>query len=511
MARRRAGGPDIVLATILGLAVLVVHDVPYMLSQPLWTDESWVAVSTRLPLSDLPLTTASTPIGWSLLLRVVFVGGPERYRLVPLAAAGLTAAAAYYLGVAPAWPTRWLARLSGVLAGLMALTLPSAMFRDDLKQYTTDAFVALLILVRLAAVEAGWTRRRVIALGATVVAGFLVSDASAFVGVAALGSLLLITVAHRSWPRLAELAVVAGSSAALLAAIYLAFYRPNVPPSLTEYWGYAYLPISGGWAATWAFLRAGTVNLVAWMGTGSVLLTAVLLAAGVVTLVRLRRPALALSVPLLMVGLLLAGALKLYPLFDLRTSHFLTTVLAVTAAIGAAGLAALLVRISARRPAVGSTAVLTLAAALFLQHNWSLLRTHSIIDEDIRTPTYYVADHRQPGDIVVVEARSNWGFGYYWPHGQPIVQRSAAVAVQFVVVQPPGSDIVVAASRSTADVDAAMEQAATLAKGRPAGRIWLVSQQHLTQTWTGPYLAFARDHGLATTEPIPGVDLMTRG
>lgn len=49
--------------------------------------------------------------------------------------------------------------------------------------------------------------------------------------------------------------------------------------------------------------------------------------------------------PTLLVEMLLLAALKQYPLFDLRTSHFLTTAFAVTAAVGVAGLCSLLARI----------------------------------------------------------------------------------------------------------------------------------------------------------------------
>src|SRR5215470_18582533 len=48
---------------LLGLLVLLVHDVEYMLRQSFWADEAWVAVSTRFPLSQLPVTTSSSPIG----------------------------------------------------------------------------------------------------------------------------------------------------------------------------------------------------------------------------------------------------------------------------------------------------------------------------------------------------------------------------------------------------------------------------------------------------------------
>jgi hypothetical protein len=72
---------------LLGLLVLVAHDVGYMLRQSFWADEAWVAVSTRFPLSQLPATTSSSPIGWSALVRLVTVSGTQTARLLPAHAA----------------------------------------------------------------------------------------------------------------------------------------------------------------------------------------------------------------------------------------------------------------------------------------------------------------------------------------------------------------------------------------------------------------------------------------
>ncbi|MDQ2740017.1 MAG: hypothetical protein M3Y35_15655 [Actinomycetota bacterium] len=84
---------DMLLAGLLALATFLVHDVGYMFSHPFWTDEAWVAISTRLPLHQITQVTASTPIGWSALLRLVFFGGDERLRAVPLLFSALTVVA----------------------------------------------------------------------------------------------------------------------------------------------------------------------------------------------------------------------------------------------------------------------------------------------------------------------------------------------------------------------------------------------------------------------------------
>lgn len=102
----------------LGLTVLAVaiRDPRYLLTRSFWLDEGWVVDSVRAPLHQLELLTSSTPIGWTLLLRLVPpVGGPERYRLLPLAFAALTALAAWRLG-RMLGPDRW-SWLSGLCCG----------------------------------------------------------------------------------------------------------------------------------------------------------------------------------------------------------------------------------------------------------------------------------------------------------------------------------------------------------------------------------------------------------
>ena len=57
--RLRRSWPDVLLASWLCMATLVVHDVGYMLSTPSWTDEAWVAISPKLPFSQLHEVSAS--------------------------------------------------------------------------------------------------------------------------------------------------------------------------------------------------------------------------------------------------------------------------------------------------------------------------------------------------------------------------------------------------------------------------------------------------------------------
>ena len=156
----RGRGWEHLAVLLLGLLVLVVHDVGYLLGQSFWTDEAWVAVTTRFPLSQLPATTSSTPIGWSALLRVFTASGAQALRLLPLAFAGAAVVIAYWFARRIGW--RWGAAsvVAGLLAGVGVLLVPAMLVRDDLKQYTADACMALLALALISRLEREWSRWR---------------------------------------------------------------------------------------------------------------------------------------------------------------------------------------------------------------------------------------------------------------------------------------------------------------------------------------------------------------
>ncbi len=74
------------------------------------------------------------------------LGGDERLRAVPLLFSALTVVAAYAYARSLPWPRLLINRLASVMAGVAALMMPSSLARDDLKQYTADAFFALVVL-----------------------------------------------------------------------------------------------------------------------------------------------------------------------------------------------------------------------------------------------------------------------------------------------------------------------------------------------------------------------------
>ncbi|MEP6462535.1 MAG: hypothetical protein ABJC62_03790 [Frankiaceae bacterium] len=217
---------------LLVVGTLLVHDVRYLLRHPFWLDEAWVAVSTRAPLGRLPLLTSSTPIGWTWLLRLVPGGGLQRSRLVPLAFSAAAAVLAYCVG-RRSGP---MPAVSGMLAGAAVLFLPSLLIRNDLKQYSADAAVALLILLLLARLDAEWSRQRLLQLCGTVVICALFSHAALLVGSAGVLALALTSLSRRRRSRLkASVAAVVTTGLGLL-AVFVVFDAPTQNRVLTAYW-----------------------------------------------------------------------------------------------------------------------------------------------------------------------------------------------------------------------------------------------------------------------------------
>jgi hypothetical protein len=481
---------------LLGLLVLAVHDVPYMLRHPFWTDEAWVAATTRFPLSQLPATTSSTPIGWSALMRLFTMSGTQTSRLLPLAFAGAAVVVAYWFARRIGW--RWEAAsvAAGLVAAIGVLLVPAMLVRNDLKQYTAEAFTALLTLALTSRLERQWSRRGLVALSVSVWAGMLFSNAVAFVGVAAFAALCVIQIVHRDWRRLVETAVAGACTGILMLGVYEAFDARAVSPlNASVYWPHFFLPVSHGLSASTAFVLHRLDAVQANFGLGPGWLALPLVIAGLVTMARLGRPATALAILALWPEMVVLSALKKFPFLNPRTSTFLFAITIVVAAIGLVGVCSLL------RPWVRGWAAAGLTAAavvVFAVGAQPYVRSHTIANEDVRDQALYVAAHAAPHDVILVNMSSNWGFAYYWPTGQPARRATTADMQQYVAYFPDQPRIVVASARDVAGVDIALSQALARVRQHRCARIWLV-RTHLAHGERAAWTAALRQQRLSST------------
>ena len=496
------------LALVLGLLVLVVHDVPYMLSVSYWDDESWVAVTTKFPLSQLRFTTNSTPIGWTTLLRVVTVARTEDARLMPLAFAGAAVVIAYWFGRQLGWQQREAAIAAGVLAAIGALLVPAMLVRNDLKQYTADACLSLLALGLTSRLERKWSRPALIALSVAVWGGMLFSDAVAFVGAVAFAAICLVQLARRAWRRFAEAVVTGVITAILMLAVYKEFDAAAAKSGLvySPHFRNYYLPVGKGLHASLEFITAQFSAVHNIFNLGPVWLAVPLFVAGVVTVLWLDRPATAIALAALYPEMMVLSATHKYPFLDLRSSTFLFAITAVTAAIGVVGICMALHRWLKDWTAIPIIVASVVAVAAFAVGAGPYVRMHSIPNEDERAQTLYVAAHARPSDVILVNLNSNWGFAYYWPVGQPARRTDPSVVQDYEAYFPGQPRIVVALNRDSSAVAAALSQAVKESRQRSCSPIWLI-RTHVSTSEAAAWRASLQSERLTAT-PV-GVHALT--
>ncbi len=498
-AGRAARDAEVWLVLVLAALTLAVHDLSAILARPFWTDEAWVAVTARFPLSDLPSVASSTPFGWALLIRLFDDPGHQTMRLLPLGFAMLTVAAAYVLGRNLGWRDRRVAIGAGVLCAVGALTVPAMVGREDLKQYTADAFVAVCLMVALSALEREWTRRRLGALAAIAAVGMLLSHTTAFVAAAVLGAVFLTQLVRRAWPRLAEITVTGLAAGIGMGIVYEVFDARAVIPGLTGYWDAFYVPFGKGFSASAHFLREHLHATTPFVGLGPSWLLILLCLLGVVALTRIERPITALAFVLLAPIMVVVSGLKKYPLLDLRTSTFLIVLMIMLAAVAVAWLCSLAAEAAAplwRPRNLAAVAVGLAAAALFANNVSSTFRTNnSLPNEDVRTQALYVHKHLTANDIVVVNMNASWGFAYYWPQGTPAIRKTDGNLQSYVPVFPDQRQVVVADSRTADGVIPALDEAFQWQRQHPGGHIYLV-RSHVNRVEGFIWGTDIKNHGM---------------
>jgi hypothetical protein len=460
----------------LGLLVLLVHDVPYLLSHSFWLDESWVAVTTRFPLSQLPATTSSTPIGWSALLRLVTVPRTESSRILPLVFAGAAVVVAYWFARQLGWRSREAAVCAGLLAGIGALLVPGMLLQGGLNQYTADACLSLVVLALISRLEREWSRRRLITLSVAVWGGMLFSDGVTFVGIAAFVALCAVQLVRGDVRRLAEAGIAAAGTAVLMLAVYKVFDARAVGAGLytTGTMSLYFMPLNNGLHAMIRFITSAFSGAAVNFGLGPVWLAVPLFIAGIATMFRLARPATAVAVAVLWPVMLAVNVVRRYPFLNPRTSTFLFAVTAVVAAVGLIGVCSLLRPLLKQWTIAALVAVAAVGAAAFAVNAEPFVRFHPFPNEDERQQTAYVAAHAAPDAVIVVDTATAYGFAYYWPVGQPARRFDHNVAQDYVPYFPDQPRIVVALNGYLPGVAAAVSQAVRLSVVRSCTRIWLI-------------------------------------
>ena len=310
---------------------------------------------------------------------------------------------------------------------------PLALGRNDLKQYTSDAFCALLILTVAVWLDPRPRRTPVWWLTVASLAALPFSSTSAFVSVAAFGGVLGSALLVRSRRRAIEVLVNGAITAVGIGGYFAVVVLPNTNEKLRAYWNKYYLRGSPQHMLqqSWTHLSKLGPSL----GMPAIVFV-VLLVTGVVVLERVHARAVAITIPLLWIEMAVIGILRRYPFLELRTSHFLFVSSLVVCAIGVAGATQLAFR---WRRAVGIVAGLLLIV-VFTAGVHSRIRKLNIPAEGGRSEAEYVAEHRKPDDVILVNSNGSVHVhAYYWPHGHVSRRRSTSRWAKGSAPRSPGS------------------------------------------------------------------------
>lgn len=520
---------DYVLAIVSGVMVVLVHDLAYLLNEPYWLDEAWVADSVRVPLGLVPRLSSSTPLGWTLLLRLVPAGGLERQRLVPLIFAGLAVSAAYLLGR----ELRLTRFTAGLLTATAALLSPAMLVREDLKQYTAEAFCSILLWLLVARAENKWTRWRLAAIAVTAAIGPLFAETAIITGAAALCCLGLAAIIRRQWRRLVEVAVATAGTLAGYGVVFEVVVKPRMNSALSSYWSPLYAPatVTGAASFFWAKFQAlgpyiafpavtaakvgtATVGMTATGLTTGAGLNLVLVAAaiGVVALAVVRRFALAAMLPVTLIAVIGASADRIYPFGDGRTSTFWIVLVPVLGAIGVAivshgigRLPDLIPRLAGGRLGAGSDQerpdrqanpwtkltipVVSVACAILVINYYKGavgpdINIHDIAHDDTRSEVQFAEAHQRPGDVFVVDYGASYSFSYYYKAPATAYPDFNADAAGFIPQYPGDPHVIVVTNGQTSMDIAGMRKAIAIVTAEPPGdrgRVWVIREHAVYQ------------------------------
>jgi hypothetical protein len=447
-------------AALAAVGVSAVHDVGRVLGRSLWLDENWVAASTRADLRDLPLVSSSTPLGWTFLLRLVPHADPEALRLLPLAFGAAAVVAAWWLG-RELDMGRWAPPL---LSGSVLLA-PAMLVRDDLKQYTADAFVAVLLLGLVAAADRTESTRAVVIVGAAALAASPISHAPLLLAPPAfLGLLVAAVVRRRRW---LPIVIVGAATGAVLLAWFAAVAARTQNDALRLYWQPFYLPTDRGLQGLLSTVHQRIEEVVGMTGVGSSAVALALAGAGCAVLWRRGRIAAALLVPLAVAEQVVLGAASRWPFLDERTSTYLLVLVVCLFAVAAAEV----VGAVAQRTtvALGTLAAVGLSLA-YLVGVRGFVRGDTLPRQDVEGQLEVVDGRFHRGDVILANMLAGYGIAYYGDVGWHPV-RSNVVAVGWAP-RWESTSIVVAGDSQLPAIEAALAEAES--RVAPDGRVWLI-------------------------------------
>ncbi len=397
------------MALLVGVAVyLRLHELG---ARDLWTDEAWVALAAMKPTARQALAAGqSTPPLYLLTVwaAVQHWGHSEAVLRALSFAFGVGTVVVFW------FLARYLVEVPAALLGLTAVALSPALvyYSKELKQYSGDAFFAVLLLWLAERLRASQGQRGWLALVLAGVVGLGYSHALIFT-LPIVAVVLYATLPLRQSGRLTLAVVIWGLA---FTAYYVLFFRQEMNPALVAYWSQDFPNLAGpGQFFQWlgpAAYRYGSYFLGKW----GVVWGPVLLAAGLVVMVRRRRARVVLYLLGPLVLAFTAACLHRYPFMahfgGNRLMLFSAPVLYLLVALGGWALFTRLSQHRQRWLALALTGVILVA-----MQPWAGIKSdlHPLDNrEQIQPLITYLEANRKPQDLVYVYYYAVAPFKYYY-------------------------------------------------------------------------------------------------
>ena len=299
---------------------------------------------------------------------------------------------------------------------LFALSSPLVYYASEVKQYSVDVMVVVVLYLSAAPfIERRAGRRDLLVLGLGGVLALVFSHPALFALAGIWVTLALDYVIRKCWAGLRNMAFVGGAWAVTLTALYAISLRGiSQTPVLLQYWREQFLPMPPWSQPGW--IGSALQELARYPGGLSLSLLAVALGAAGVALLLARRWQWALVLTLPLAFAMAASGLHKYP-FGGRLMLFAVPSVVITIAAGLEGL--YVVFRSASRALAGPAAAVALILALVLLHGPALGAADGLRDppmgEHLKPALAYLERHRQPGDTLYVYAPASFAYSYYAP------------------------------------------------------------------------------------------------
>ena len=416
------------LAVTLGVLLRIAQ---YAVNRSLWLDESYVALNLmhrtfRGLLQPLDYHQGA-PVGFLLTEKwILSILGTSEYglRFLPLIAG--VASVLLFCALAKSVLDRWAVVIA---TGLFALCPSLIYYSSEVKQYSSDATLAILLLVVLTA-RREWSGMRLALLALVGAVAIWFSHPSVFVLAGAGMTITADLVSRRDWRRLARFSPVFVVWTASLAVSYLAFLRRlSQDRSLLDYWTGNFMPLPPRSVTDLKWFYDSFFDF--FHGTVGMEFAGLAAFAFLVGSVALYRRSQQEFFFLISPGLLvlLASGLHKYP-FGGRLALFLVPSALILIAAGAEEVR---LQASESRVPVGGilAALLLLDPGVYVLHHFA--KPHTLVQrpgimmpEEVRPVGAYLQTHRKPGDVLYLFHDAQTAYQYYaerqaWPSNDMVL------------------------------------------------------------------------------------------